>query len=644
MTFAPIFWLLAFIPALVALYFLKLRRTDVVVSSTLLWRRALEDLHVNAPFQKLRRNLLLLLQLLALAALVFSVWRPRVAGEAEAGDRAILLVDVSASMGAKEGVETRFEKARREALDIVGGMKPGDRIALLAFASRTTTIEPFTDDRALLESRLRSLAPTGMRSDLRQALLVAHSLVEAIPEAGVYVVGDGTYEGLETLPSEVKLRKLKLLGEASALDNAAVTEIDVRRTFEGESRTEVFALIENLGKTPASLTASLEVNGELRDARALDLEPDASRSVVFDLGADVSGSREARDAPSGIASVSIDAEDALSLDDRAWVRMDPPRKPKVILVGPGNPWLELALGSSPGIEHRLMPLAEVEKLLAEARPGTVEQSFGADVIIFDRTAPAGPPPLPAIYIGCLPPLPPSVEPPRVTKTPPVLDWDRSHPVNRFIVFTDLFVEEASVFRTGPGYRSLVDSETGSLAGIVEYRSPGRPATPALLIGFDILKSNWPLGHYSFPIFFANAVAWLGSGPGGERPARYRTGEPLVHHAAAGAAPARGSFRSPSGLDRPAEREESGAYATSLTDEAGVYDLVLDGSVAEKFPVALLDRNESRLVPSGKLDLGDFAVETRSASEEAPRDLWKWFALCALGVIFLEWRVYTRRLG
>ena len=50
------------------------------------------------------------------------------------------------------------------------------------------------------------------------------------------------------------------------------------------------------------------------------------------------------------------------------------------------------------------------------------------------------------------------------------------------------------------------------------------------------------------------------------------------------------------------------------------------------------------VPSGKLDLGDFAVAAKSASEEAPRDLWKWFALLALGVVLLEWRVYTKRLG
>src|SRR5678809_104542 len=64
------------VPSLLILYFLKLRRREMAVSSTLLWKKAIQDLQVNAPFQKLRRNLLLLLQMLLLILLLLALSRP----------------------------------------------------------------------------------------------------------------------------------------------------------------------------------------------------------------------------------------------------------------------------------------------------------------------------------------------------------------------------------------------------------------------------------------------------------------------------------------------------------------------------------------------------------------------------------------
>src|SRR5512142_257544 len=105
----------AAVPLLLLLYFLKLKRREVIVSSTLLWKRAVQDLQVNAPFQKLRKNLLLFLQLAILLAALLALARPIIRTNVTDASRVVLLIDNSASMNAKEGDRTRLELAKEQA-------------------------------------------------------------------------------------------------------------------------------------------------------------------------------------------------------------------------------------------------------------------------------------------------------------------------------------------------------------------------------------------------------------------------------------------------------------------------------------------------------------------------------------------------
>src|SRR5215470_3915067 len=109
------------VPALLILYFLKLRRREMPVSSTLLWRKAIQDLQVNAPFQKLRRNLLLLLQMLLLLLLLLALSRPIVSYTPGAGKATVVLIDRSASMNATDmgKTRTRLDEAKSRAKDLV---------------------------------------------------------------------------------------------------------------------------------------------------------------------------------------------------------------------------------------------------------------------------------------------------------------------------------------------------------------------------------------------------------------------------------------------------------------------------------------------------------------------------------------------
>src|SRR5918993_5474669 len=102
---------LLFVPLVIAMYLLKLRRNEAVVPSTLLWHKLVADVEANAPWQRLRRSLLLLLQLLLVIALALLAARPFLERPAGLARDLVLIVDTSASMGATDIVPDRLSAA-----------------------------------------------------------------------------------------------------------------------------------------------------------------------------------------------------------------------------------------------------------------------------------------------------------------------------------------------------------------------------------------------------------------------------------------------------------------------------------------------------------------------------------------------------
>ena len=93
--------------------FPEARRQPLEVPSTYLWRRTIEDLHVNSVWQRLRRNLLLLLQLLVVALLILACLRPSWRGNQLVGSRFVFLIDTSASMSASDIKPSRLAAAKQ---------------------------------------------------------------------------------------------------------------------------------------------------------------------------------------------------------------------------------------------------------------------------------------------------------------------------------------------------------------------------------------------------------------------------------------------------------------------------------------------------------------------------------------------------
>ena len=116
-------WLFLCLPVIVILYLLRPRHNDHPVPSTLLWQRALAQEQAQRPLQKLRRHLLLPLQLLTAAVLILCLMHP-VMNSGKSTDT-IFVFDLSASMQTREDGGSRLDLARAHALQLLDRMDPG---------------------------------------------------------------------------------------------------------------------------------------------------------------------------------------------------------------------------------------------------------------------------------------------------------------------------------------------------------------------------------------------------------------------------------------------------------------------------------------------------------------------------------------
>ena len=146
------------IPLLLLLYFLRLRRQPLRISSTMLWERAVEDLHANTPFQRLRPSMLLLLQLIALVLVALALMQPQIEGGSPREGTHVILIDRSGSMTAvnSDGT-TRLDTAKEKARDLVnqiygGGLfsSTGGETMVIAFSDHAEVVTPFTNSKQQL--------------------------------------------------------------------------------------------------------------------------------------------------------------------------------------------------------------------------------------------------------------------------------------------------------------------------------------------------------------------------------------------------------------------------------------------------------------------------------------------------------------
>lgn len=595
------------IPVVVAMYLLKLRREERTVSSTFLWQRMVRDVEANAPWQKLRRNLLLLLQLLLLLALIFALARPFLRTTGVAGRNLILIVDRSASMGATDAGGTRIEAAKREALRLVDQMPDTGRATVIAFGGRMEMPVSASSDRRELRRAIGSITLRhGGGSNLGEALTLAGALVSREADSEVAIISDGQVEAPQTqIPATVRFFPIGARG-----DNVAISAMVLE---PGPGGQRLFVQATNYGPAATKRRLVVRLDGQIFNAYDLTLEPAVEQSVVADVPATVR-----------VAEATLEGGDALPLDNRAWAVGAPAEKARLRLVSDGNRFLEAGLATLPGVAVTRVPST------------TTTFTDTVALTVLDGVVPQ---PLPSgnlLFVGPLRSSP-------LFSVTGELQYPALRPVaGGDPLLQNVSVAEVNVLRAAqiakPAWaRTVIESDGGPM--LLAGEESGRRIA---VLSFALHESDLPL-QVAFPILLSNLAGYLLPGQGGAA-AQLQPGQPLVVPVPPDAS---GVSVTPPGRRPVVVAPANGQAIFADTDAPGVYQVAVERAgrppLERAVAVNLSDPAEARVEPRKQLPIfqsGGRAVAA-SAERAGRSELWRWLAGLALALLILEWLVYQR---
>lgn len=646
-------WFGLALPAIALLYLLKRRYIDTVVPSHLLWNRVLRESEANRPWQKLRSSLLLLLQLLVAALLVFALLRPFAATGADPSRPLIVVLDRSASMeaayddGGSSGRDGRatslLEEAASRIVRDVREQPAGRPVTIVTAGTEPDVIVARETNRSAIESALEQTAVDYGRIAYKETLSLAAALSRDNPQAEVRLYTDGRWTeaaaGLD-FPSGMETIVLR----PAKAGNVGIAQFGASA---GVSAAEAVAVLHNAGSSAANIDVELAAaDGRTLDSRRETVQPGERKTVLF------------HDLPQEdrykltIAS----QDDAYAFDNVAYAlaARDVQATLRALLVGPGNLFLEQAL--------RLAG-ADVVKASGDGNTplGAVPQSH-VDLVVIDSvgSAPLSAAPWkellarkPVWYVNAG-----AGEDTPTIAMPAAPYAIAEHPVAQYLRLADTHVSR--LLKVDPSRLGWSSSETIVSAGEAPLMLAGTAdGQRRLLFAFDLHQSDLPL-RSEFPILVHHAVAWLMEGRQPDL-GRIVAGSRLDIAPSADAADAvwlpigqpgnrvaaAASAIANNGVLVLSQQVplEPGLYAYEQRDAAGhavsraVAEIVADpreaAQAAANDPLATEGRH------GGGNDSEQSARKEASAADSRMNSLIPWIAMVALLLLFVEWGVYRR---
>ena len=625
-----LWWALLAIP-LVVLYVLKVRVRRVPVSTLMFWERVYEEKAPRSLWERLRHLLSLLFQLVLLALLVLALSDPIFDWQEKNARQVVLVIDNSASMQATDVAPSRLAEAKRGAVDLLSGLRPRDRMAILAAGGRPEVVVGMTGHVRTLKEAIESVPSSDGPGRVAEAVELARRLIAGKKNGQIVVFTDAAFPEAESVATGKKVTWEPVGGEAA---NAGITRFQARRSLNDPIGYELLVEVTNTGEAVVETRLDLELASQVIDAVPLTLEPGEVWRQTFQ--------KASADGGSLIATLAWDdseqnAGDALAVDDIARAIL-PQREPRpVYLVTKGNVFLQSAFQASP-----LVNLGVVKELPAK-RPSEA-------LVVFHRDVPQSLPDGPVLVID-----------PRGStdvwtlggkiENPVVAEQAEDSPLLAHVELGKTRMPEARRLELKEGLESQVLAATAE--GEPLLVAVDRPNGKLLVLTVNLDKGDLPL-RTAFPILLTNALAWYADGAGEFRESVSAGSlvelqvDPATQYV----------LQSPDGLRRALPNsgetitigplEQTGLWHLVPRDQADEADVAGDRSIGE----TLASRSEGvieiacNLADPVESDLAPKYEDTRQVEPTfagwAGRPVWFYLLVGVSILIPAEWLLYQRR--
>lgn len=605
MTFVNLsaFYLLFSLGFVVLFYFLKGRKRDYVIPSTLLWENMITDYRTKRPQFRLHLDPLLFLQLFILILLIFAYARPQLKSTA-AQNKYVLIIDASGSMQADDIKPNRFGSAVNKAVEFVNQSAVTAEFCVIKAAASAAVETDFSNDHGYVVEVLSNLSCTDAPLSVSAALELVASMGSNFRNAEVVFFTDGAFEPSE-LESDLSLDIAYVLVGGQA-ENIGITGLEIRSITGRPGEYDVLVRVKNASDKVQNLLMTISREERIVISEEISLNPHEEKAYIYSIKSE----------NRAVYLVSLHINDHLSLDNTAYFVVNSDEEMRVLIVGPGNYFLERALLTIPQI--RLFTKPELI--------GSELELY--DLVIFDRVKPPAQIMMNAIFFGTIPPEL-DLYKSDIISEPLITGWEKDHPLLRFVDLSELRVQEPIGLDLPKEFTAVVYSTQCPL--LLTYEQPD---FRWLLFPFDLYQSNLPL-IVGFPVLMANTASWFYPQVCDANYALVKTGRMYQF-------PVR-SLKKVMQVTKednfvPFYRSSSLILIADL-DRAGVYTIDYSDGSSDYFAVNLLSADETDLTT--KLDSIDLIIGVEQG--EFRLDLWDYFIIAAVILLILEYYLYHQVL-